>query len=95
MSILDQVAGRIIKGQELIIGPLAWEEAKKVPGIKIINQSNAEISIDPNADGRSVIDNLVRVYELFFGRASHEICKESAAPLLVNLSKTEIPLSLQ
>ena len=33
-----QIASRIIKEQELIIGPLAWIEAQKVSDIKIIDQ---------------------------------------------------------
>lgn len=95
MSILDQIAGRIIKEQELIIGPLAWEEALKVQGLHIVDKNRGDVSIDANTDNRQVIDSLVRVYELFFGRASHEICREAAAPLLTNMTKAEIPLSLQ
>lgn len=29
MTIFDNIATKIIKEQELIIGPLAWDEAKK------------------------------------------------------------------
>ena len=32
MNTLDSIAVKIIKEQELVIGPLAWSEAQKVPG---------------------------------------------------------------
>ena len=41
-----KIAFRIIKEQELIIGPLAWDEARKVQGIQILNQKNGEINLD-------------------------------------------------
>lgn len=94
MTILDQIAGRIIKEQEMIIGPLAWEEALKVNGIRVIDKKAGSVVLE-SADNRSVIDNLVKIYELFFGRASHEVCREAAAPFLIGLTPAEIPLSLQ
>jgi len=36
MTIFDQISVRISKNRKLIIGPLAWEEAKKVPGLKVV-----------------------------------------------------------
>ncbi len=94
MDILTQVALRIIKEQELIIGPLAWIEAGKVVGIKIINRNSSDISIENN-DKTSVVDMLVKQYERLFGRASREVCKEAAAPLLKTMSPSDIPSSLQ
>jgi hypothetical protein len=95
MNTLDQIAGKIIKEQERIIGPLAWEEAHKISGLHIIDEKAGVVSIDAQGDRRSVIDALVNIYEMFFGRASHEVCREAAAPFLAALTPTEIPLSLQ
>jgi hypothetical protein len=94
MTMLDQIAGKIIKEQELIIGPLAWEEAGKVNGLRVIDKRAGSVAIE-SSDNRSVIDNLVKIYELFFGRASREVCREAAAPFLASLTPAEIPLSLQ
>ena len=37
VNILNQISIRIIREQELIIGPVAWDEAKKVPGLTIVD----------------------------------------------------------
>ena len=94
MTTIDQIALKIIKEQELIIGPLAWVEASKVSGIKIIDQKPGSISIN-NGDSKTVVDRLVSQYERLFGRASREVSREAAAPLLASLSPNEIPLSLK
>ncbi len=94
MTVFDQIAIRIIKEQELIIGPVAWAEAGKVSGLHVINQKEGVLSIE-NGDARSVVDHLVAQYEHLFGRASHEVCKEAAASLIADLSPAEIPSSLQ
>jgi len=94
MTVLDQIALKIIKEQELIIGPLACAEASRVSGVHIIDRKSGDISIH-NGDSKLVIDKLVNQYERLFGRASREVCREAAAPFLASLTLTEIPLSLQ
>jgi len=94
MTTLDQIAKRIIIEQELIIGPLAWQEAGKVNGVHIIDAKSGAVTVE-NGDSRLVIDKLVSQYERLFGRASREVCKEAAAPFLINLNSVEIPLSLK
>lgn len=94
MMVLDKMTSNIIKQQELIIGPLAWNEAGKISGIQIIDQSHGEVNLDEN-DPKSVIDKLVAQYERLFGRASIEVCKEAATPFLANLAPAEIPSSLR
>lgn len=94
MTTLDQIAIRIIQEQELIIGPLAWNEAGKVSGIRIINQKAGTLSIE-SADARSVVDMLVGQYEHLFGRASREVCRDAAASLVADLPPAEVPESLK
>lgn len=94
MNTLSRIAVQIIREQEFIIGPLAWNEARKVSGLKIIDQRSGEISFN-NGDPKQVIDKLVAQYDRLFGRASREVSREAAAPFLVNLTQTEIPLSLK
>ena len=93
MTTFDMIATQIIKEQELVIGPLAWGEAGKVRGL-VTNSGKEEVLIS-DADPKAVIDRLVGQYERLFGRASHEVCKEAAAPLLVTLTLEDIPLSLR
>ena len=93
MSKLDEIALKIIKEQELIIGPIAWKEASKVPLLHI-NQTTHTIAID-TPDGNAAINNLVSQYEHFFGRAAREVCKEAASSLVAELNPTEVPTSLQ
>jgi hypothetical protein len=89
----DQIAIKIIKEQELIVGPIAWQEAKKVPGLKV-DQDNSRIEFeDPN--NKSVLDNLVGQYVHLFGRASREVCKDAVANLIADLAPDDIPTSLK
>lgn len=92
MATLDKIVAKIIKEQELVIGPLAWSEAGKVAGLRIDSQKG-EVTIQ-NGDAKAAVDRLVAQYERLFGRASHEVCKEAAAGLIANLPRNEVPESL-
>lgn len=93
MVSLALIAEHIIKEQELVIGSLAWSEAEKVSGLKIDSNSH-EIHFSV-PDTKNVIDLLVAQYERLFGKASHEVCREAAAPFLAQFSIDEIPKSLR
>ena len=93
MNTLDQRGVKIIKEQELIIGPLAWSEAGKVQGLHIVNETPGEVMLN-NGDSKETVNRLVGQYERLFGRASHEVCKEAVVGLLAELSPAEIPSSL-
>ena len=67
MNPYDQIATKIVKEQELIIGPIAWQEAEKVPGLHI-EPSHAGVSVE--SGNGTTIDALVGQYEHLFGRAS-------------------------
>lgn len=86
------IAIRIIKEQELIIGPLAWDEAGKVAGLNI-DQSHNSVSLA--GDGKDIIDHLVAQYERIFGRASHAVCHDAVKDLVVQMSPEEVPSSLK
>lgn len=93
MTTLDKIAEKIIKEQELIIGPMAWQEAGKVKGIHIIDQKMGSVEIE-NGDSKLVVDNLVSQYEHLFGKASREVCREAASGLIAELPVSEVPASL-
>jgi hypothetical protein len=93
MSILQQIVIKIIKEQELIIGPLAWIEASKVAGLHVIDQKRQEVQLDN--DQKQVVDGLVNQYKRLFGLASQEVCRQASKPLLSNLPPAEVPTSLR
>ncbi len=92
MSIFSKIGIRIIREQELIIGPIAWDEAKKVQGLSVINQRGGEITL--NGDEKETVNRLVAQYERLFGRASREVCKEAVQDLLAELPREQVPASL-
>lgn len=92
MNVFSQISQRIIQEQALIIGPIAWEEAQKVPGLQVVNAAKAELQI--LGDGRETVDKLVKQYERLFGKASQEVCKDAVRDLIATLTKEEIPSSL-
>jgi hypothetical protein len=93
MNNLDNIASRIIQEQELIIGPLAWDEARKVKGVNVIEAKTGKVELQ-NGDPREIINRLVNQYELLFGRASREVCRQSVANMVSKLSPNDVPSSL-
>lgn len=91
-TIFEQIAQRIIQEQELIIGPLARDEAVRVAGISFASDRKTVILA---GDKRLLIDQLVARYERLFGKASVQVCRDAAAPLLPEIQKKDIPSSLQ
>jgi hypothetical protein len=93
-SYFPQIVMRIIKEQELIIGPLAWEEARKVQGIRVIDEKKGEINLQ-NGDPKNIVDKLVTQYERIFGKASHAVCHDAVQDLIAGMSPEEVPSSLK
>jgi hypothetical protein len=90
---LSQIAFKIIKEQELVVGPLAWSEAGKVQGLHILDQQRGEL--DLNGDPTETVNRLVSQYDRLFGDASHEVSKDAVASLLADLPSSEVPASLR
>ena len=91
---LTKIATKIIKEQEAIIGPLAWIEAGKVKGLKVLDSNNAILTFEDGFDQKEVINQLVAKYERLFGKTSIEACRESVANMLAELVPADIPSSL-
>lgn len=87
MSTYEQVAQNIIKEQETIIGPLAFDQARRVEGIAIDNAGHISIT----GDGKIVLDHLVRQYSELFGKASILVCKEAAKAVNPTVSTEDLP----
>ena len=92
-TIFDQISVRIIQEQELVIGPVAWDEAKKVSGLKVLNQQTGQVAIE--GDPKEMLNRLVAQYTRLFGQASTEVCKEAVQDLIVELPKDQVPASLK
>lgn len=93
MTIYDQIALKIIKEQELLMGPVAWLQAGKVKGLHVDGTKSAEI--ESGSDGTNVVNDLVGRYESLFGRAGREMCKEAASALVADLQPSQVPVSLK
>lgn len=94
MNIYEKIAAKIIKEQELLMGPVAWYEAGKVKKISIIDRKEGIVSIEGN-DGITVINDLVERYGSLFGRAGREVCKEAASALVADLQPSKVPEMLK
>lgn len=92
MDIFSNIATKIIKEQELIIGPLAWDEARKVSGLVVLDPKTGEVSM--SGDPKEILNKLVSQYERLFGRASREVCRDAAMGLIADLQPAEVPASL-
>ncbi|MBI5139140.1 hypothetical protein HZA26_00815, partial [Candidatus Nomurabacteria bacterium] len=80
--------------QELIIGPLAWNEARKVQGLQIVDEMKGEVVLQ-NGDPKNTIDRLVSQYERIFGKVSHAVCHDAVQDIIAKMSPEEIPSSLR
>jgi hypothetical protein len=89
-----QIALRIISAQELVIGPLAWDEARKVQGLNVLDEKKGEVSLK-DGDQKNIINQLVNQYEKIFGKASHAVCREAVQDLIAEMSTDEVPSSLK
>ena len=93
IDVFNQIAIRIIKEQEAIIGPLAWGEAAKVQGLNVIDQKKQTVSV--TGEPKAVINALVARYEQLFGRLSREVSREAVVDLTADIPSEDIPTSLK
>ena len=92
MDTILKIPIRIIKEQELVIGPLAWDEARKVSGLTV-DQEQGSASF--SGDGKDVVNRLVAQYERLFGKASHAVCKDAVQDIIAEMPADQVPESLK
>lgn len=92
MDVYEQIVAKIIKSQEVIIGPVAIEQAQKVPHLKV-DWDAKKIDIDGNE--ADAIDALINVYKDLFGQISVEVSKEAAGTLIDKLPADATPKALK
>jgi len=88
MDIYSEMAQKIVKEQEGIIGPVAYEQAAKVPGITVDSNTH---SISLSGDKKTILGKLVSQYEMLFGRVSVEICKEAVRSIISQAPQDQVP----
>lgn len=92
MDIFAQIAEKIIREQEGIIGPVALEQASKVPGLTL-NWLKHEVVLV--GDKKEIVEKLVEQYEHLFGQASVEVCKDAVKGLISTIPQNQMPQFLQ
>ncbi len=92
MDVFEQIVVKIIKSQENIIGPVAIEQAKRVPHLKVDWDKK---SIDIQGDETKAVNALVDVYKELFGQISVEVSKEAAASLISKIPAGHLPEALK
>ncbi len=92
MDIFGQMAEKIIKEQEEIIGPVALEQARKVTGLSVDMQKH-EVTFSGNKT--DILENLVEKYKELFGQASVEVCKDAVRSILSQIPKEQVPALLK
>ena len=90
MEPYSQLISNIIKEQEVIIGPVALEQAQKIDGLEIVSVTNIKIHGTPKV----IIEKLVQQYVKLFGRASIEVCKEAVKETVPEVPKNDLPAIL-
>lgn len=92
MDIFQKMVDRIIKEQVDIIGPLAVEQAQKVPGLSV-NWQKHEVILQGNKT--EIVEKLIEKYKSLFGQASVEACKEAVNELIAQVPKDQLPGALR
>ncbi len=92
MDVYNKIAVKIIQSQEAIIGPVAIEQARQVPHLRLDWDHNRAL-IDGNA--ANVINQLVEVYKELFGQISVEVSKEAVAKLVGDIPAEKLPEALK
>ncbi len=87
MEPYSQIVSQIIKDQEVIIGPIALEQARKVSGLEIENLNDVKIK----GDAKNVLTDLVEQYAKLFGKASIEVCREAVRETKLQFSQDQLP----
>ncbi len=88
MDIYGEIVEKIIKEQENIIGPIALEQAKKVPGLTVDLQKH-EVRFQGNQ--KEILQHLIEQYEHLFGQASVEVCKDAVKDIIKQVPPNNVP----
>ncbi len=91
IDVMAEVAEKIIREQQNVIGPLAVEQAKRVAGLTIDSQNHVSLVGDKSA----AINHLVEQYKKIFGQTSVEVSKNAVNNLVSGLPPQQVPSILK
>ncbi len=84
------VVKSIIEHQQLVMGPLALEQANKVKGIQVSDGDTMQVSVT-GSDQSAILTELVKKYEALFGQASVEVCKDAIKEVTPRIPNDQLP----
>lgn len=88
MDIYSRLAVKIISEQESIIGPIALEQAQKIPGLSLHWENH---NVELQGDEKAIVDKLIIQYQSLFGEASVRVCKDAVRDLLPEVPQGQVP----
>lgn len=88
MDSTKELITSIILRQSIIIGRLAYEEANKVPGLKVTTKGEVE---EINGDPNQILELLVKRYASLFGRAAIQVCKNVVFETISQSERKQLP----
>ena len=92
MDVYARLVEKIIQEQEKIIGPVALEQARKVPGLTVDLQKH---DIQFQGKEMDILEKLVEQYRILFGQASVEMCKDAVRGISSGRKPDTLPASLK
>lgn len=91
MDVYAQIVEKIIVAQQEIIGPVALEQAQKVPGLKV---DLVKHNVQFEGKQKDILEKLVAQYRNLFGPASVEMCRDAVKVIVSGMKADELPSSL-
>lgn len=91
-DIFAQIVEGIIKEQEVMIGPIALEQASRVKGLSI---DLAHHIVEFKGSQTAIIESLIEQYRDFFGQVSVEVCRRAVHKLVAQLPPEQQPALLK
>ena len=91
---VSSIVKSIVEHQELVIGPLALEQANKVAGVKVSDGANLSVTIT-GSDTDKILTELVKKYEQVFGQASVEVCRDAVKEVKPPVPSDQLPQILR
>lgn len=92
MNLASQMAESIIKEHAKIIGPIAWEEASKIAGLKVDNNIQR---VQVIGAGPVVLKELVRHFEILFGLTARAVSRAAVRHLITTENRDMFPAILR
>lgn len=91
MDKYSEVVFKIVREQEMVVGPLAIDLARNVNGLKVNNRNEFSIEGDP----KLALHELLMQYKKLFGELSLQVSKNALKDNIKNFQKGELPEILQ